>query len=149
MSGLTENSLHLLLYYVTVHCAATTMDSAKLTLCNHTDCSPPGSSVHEIIQARIQSGLPYPPWGDLPDTYIYVDIYIYLASRYIRIFLIYIYIHTYIHTHVYFKMFFGWSVWRKSSRIHTCGWAKEESFSSLFRKLCISLYTGFWEVIVS
>ena len=36
------------------------------TLCNHMDCSPPGSSVHGILQARIH-GLPCPPPGDLPD----------------------------------------------------------------------------------
>ena len=32
------------------------------------DCSPPGSSVHGILQARfLQNGLPHPPSGDLPD----------------------------------------------------------------------------------
>ena len=32
------------------------------------DCSPPGSSVHGIFQARVlQSGLPFPSPGDLPD----------------------------------------------------------------------------------
>ena len=30
------------------------------------DCSPPGSSVHGILQARNWSGLPYPSPGDLP-----------------------------------------------------------------------------------
>ena len=30
------------------------------------DCSPPGSSVHGILQARTLSGLPFPPPGDLP-----------------------------------------------------------------------------------
>ena len=30
------------------------------------DCSPPGSSVHGISEARILSGLPFPPPGDLP-----------------------------------------------------------------------------------
>ena len=30
------------------------------------DCSPAGSSVHAILQARIQSGSPWPPPGDLP-----------------------------------------------------------------------------------
>ena len=86
MSGLTGNSLHLLLCllcyydcattvsYVTIHCAATTVYCAKLTLCNHMDCHPPGSSVQEILQARILSGLPYPPPGDLPDIYVYVDL---------------------------------------------------------------------------
>ena len=31
------------------------------------DCSPPGSSVHGISQARILSGFPSPSPGDLPD----------------------------------------------------------------------------------
>ena len=31
------------------------------------DCSPPGSSVHEISQQEHWSGLPCPPPGDLPD----------------------------------------------------------------------------------
>ena len=31
-----------------------------LTLCNPMDCSPPGSSVHEILQARIQEGVAMP-----------------------------------------------------------------------------------------
>ena len=37
-----------------------------LTLCDPMDCSPPGSSVHGILQARIL-GLPFPSPGDLPD----------------------------------------------------------------------------------
>ena len=37
------------------------------TLCDPMDCSLPGSSVHEDSPGRIQSGLPYPPLGDLPD----------------------------------------------------------------------------------
>ena len=32
------------------------------------DCSPPSSSVHEIIHAKYWSGLPFPPLGDLPDS---------------------------------------------------------------------------------
>ena len=36
-----------------------------LTLCNPMDCSLPGSSVDEILQA---SGLPFPSPGDLPDS---------------------------------------------------------------------------------
>ena len=35
--------------------------------CDPMDCSPPGSSVHGILQARIWSGLPFPSPGDLPD----------------------------------------------------------------------------------
>ena len=38
-----------------------------LTLCDRVDCSPPGSSVHGILQARIWGGLPCPPPGDLPN----------------------------------------------------------------------------------
>ena len=38
-----------------------------LTLCNPMACSPPGSSVHEIFQARYWSGLPFPSPGDLPN----------------------------------------------------------------------------------
>ena len=37
------------------------------TLYDPTACSPPVSSVHGISQARTQSGLPFPPPGDLPD----------------------------------------------------------------------------------
>ena len=37
------------------------------TLCNSMDCSPPGSSVQGISQARILSGLPFPSSRDLPD----------------------------------------------------------------------------------
>ena len=40
---------------------------ATLTLSNHMDCSPPGSSVHGILQQEYWSGLPFPPPGDLPD----------------------------------------------------------------------------------
>jgi len=31
------------------------------------DCSPPGSSVHGILQARVWSGLSFPSLGGLPD----------------------------------------------------------------------------------
>ena len=31
------------------------------------DCSPPGSSVHGILQARTNTGVGCPPPGDLPD----------------------------------------------------------------------------------
>ena len=36
------------------------------TLCDPVDCSPPGSSVHGILQAEYCSGLPSPPPRDLP-----------------------------------------------------------------------------------
>ena len=38
-----------------------------LTLCNPTDCSPPGSSVHETFRQGYWSGLPFPSPGDLPN----------------------------------------------------------------------------------
>ena len=37
------------------------------TLCDPMDCSPPGSSVHGILQARILEWLPFSSPGDLPD----------------------------------------------------------------------------------
>ena len=38
-----------------------------LTLCNLMNCSPPGSSVHEIVQARILEWVAIPSVGDRPD----------------------------------------------------------------------------------
>ena len=38
-----------------------------LILCDLMDCSPPGSSVHGILQARYWSGLPCLSPGDLSD----------------------------------------------------------------------------------
>ena len=38
-----------------------------LTLCDPMYGSPPGSSVHGILQQEHWSGLPYPPPGDIPD----------------------------------------------------------------------------------
>ena len=35
--------------------------------CKPMDCSPPGSSVHGILQARILEWMPCPPPGDLPN----------------------------------------------------------------------------------
>ena len=37
------------------------------TLCDPVDCSPPGSSVYGILQARVLEWLPFPSPGDLPD----------------------------------------------------------------------------------
>ena len=37
------------------------------TLCDPVDCSPPGSPVHGILQARTLAWLPFPSPGDLPD----------------------------------------------------------------------------------
>jgi len=38
-----------------------------LTLCHPMECSPPGSSLHGIFQARILDELSFPPPGDLPN----------------------------------------------------------------------------------
>ena len=38
------------------------------TLCDPMDCSPPGSSVHGILQQEYWSGLPCPSPGDLPNS---------------------------------------------------------------------------------
>ena len=38
-----------------------------LTLCDPLDCSPPDSSAHGILQARILEWLPFPSPGDLPN----------------------------------------------------------------------------------
>ena len=37
------------------------------TLCDPMDCSPPGSSVHEILQARILEWVDFPFSRDLPN----------------------------------------------------------------------------------
>ena len=37
------------------------------TLCDPVDCSPPGSSVREILQERILEGVAMPVSGNLPD----------------------------------------------------------------------------------
>ena len=38
-----------------------------LTLCDHMDCSLPGSSVHGILSQEYWSGLPFPSPEDLPN----------------------------------------------------------------------------------
>ena len=38
-----------------------------LTLCDPIDCSPPGSSLHRILQTRYWNGLPFPSPRNLPD----------------------------------------------------------------------------------
>ena len=40
---------------------------SRPTLCNPMDCSPPGSSVHRILQARILEWVAIPSPGDLPN----------------------------------------------------------------------------------
>ena len=40
----------------------------RLTLCDPMDCSPPGSSVHEIFHARVLEWLPVSSPGDLHES---------------------------------------------------------------------------------
>ena len=54
----------LLINYV---CVCVLVAQSCPTLCNPMDCSPPGSSVHGILQARYWSWLPFPSPGDLPN----------------------------------------------------------------------------------
>ena len=44
------------------------MSEVAQTLCDHMDCSLPGSSLRGILQARVEwSGLPFPSPRDLPN----------------------------------------------------------------------------------
>ena len=61
-------------WYVCIYIQTRVCMSAKSlqvcqSLCDSMDCSPSGSSVHVILQARTleQVGLPFPPPRDLPD----------------------------------------------------------------------------------
>ena len=51
----------------TLHVALCLHAQSLSCICDPTDCSPPGSSVHGISQARILEWLPFPTPGDLPD----------------------------------------------------------------------------------
>ena len=50
-------------------CACTHAQSLQVcsTLCDPTDCTPPGSSVHGSSRQECRSGVTRPPLGDLPD----------------------------------------------------------------------------------
>ena len=56
---MVHKNTHIYIHYVCMN--------AKSILCDLIDCSPPRSSVHGILQAKICSGLPCPPSGDLAD----------------------------------------------------------------------------------
>ena len=73
------------------------------TLCNPMDYSPPSSSVHEILQARMlewvampSSNTVAPHYTHFIYTYTYTYIYIYVHSRSL---LVYICMYIHIHTH--------------------------------------------------
>jgi len=54
--------------YSTVHCAVLSCYSHVWLFCDPMDCSPPGSSVHGIFQARILEWIAIPSPGDLPNS---------------------------------------------------------------------------------
>ena len=54
-----------ILSYCALYMHVCSMAQSCPTLCDPMGCSPPGSSVHGISQARILSGLPFPTPGDL------------------------------------------------------------------------------------
>ena len=51
------------------------------TLCDPTDCSPPGSSAHGIPQRGYWTGLSFPSPGDLPEPHTDASRYFYLPGR--------------------------------------------------------------------
>ena len=63
--GVTEKNKKVVLLLVGVNVLVTQL---CLTLCDSMDCSPPGSSVHGILQAEYWGGKPIPFPGDLPDS---------------------------------------------------------------------------------
>ena len=56
--------LHHCFYYSCVLCLVA---QSCPTLCDSMDCSPPGSTVHGILQARILEWVAFPTPGELPD----------------------------------------------------------------------------------
>ena len=66
---LTSISLENLIWFtpVWVNCVRVKLPQWCLTLCDPTDCSPPGSSVHGILQGRILEWVAMPSPGDIPD----------------------------------------------------------------------------------
>ena len=48
----TTSSLHWI-FILDIHCFKSLVTESCLTLCSPADCSPPGSSIHGILQARI------------------------------------------------------------------------------------------------
>ena len=66
------------------------------TLCNHMDCSPPGSSAYEILYARILEwiAIPFSRGSSWPRDQTWVHIYIYI---YINTHCVYMYVCMYIY----------------------------------------------------
>ena len=56
--------------HMVLHACAKSLQTC-MTLCNPVDCSPPGSCVHGILQARILEWVAAPPPGGPPDPFSY------------------------------------------------------------------------------
>ena len=54
-------------YRISIYSCESVSHSAESDLCDPMDCSPPASSVHGILQARILEWLAIPSPGDLPN----------------------------------------------------------------------------------
>ena len=54
-------------YFITLCSTCVKLLQSCPTLCNPMDCSQPGSSVHEILQVRIQDWVAISSPGDLPN----------------------------------------------------------------------------------
>ena len=63
-NSLAFSMIHYIYKYVKVKMLVV---QSCLTLCNPIDRNPPGSSVHEVLQARILEWIPLPSPVDLPD----------------------------------------------------------------------------------
>ena len=62
----TETMFQIILLTKSAVCVLLCAQSC-LTLCDPMDCSPPGSSVHGMLQARMLEWVAFPPPGDLPN----------------------------------------------------------------------------------
>ena len=57
----------IILFDMSISSVCVLVTQSCLTLCEPVDCSPPGSSVLGILQARRLQWVPFPSPGDLPD----------------------------------------------------------------------------------
>ena len=121
-SDMTEQLTLSLFIYICVYVCVCIHTWWCATLCNSMDWSPPGFSVHRILQATILEWLPFPPPGDLPDprnwtqvsciavwatwevTYIYTHTQFYTHTDtviYVTHYSVCVY--TYAHTHTWYR----------------------------------------------
>ena len=79
--------------YAYAHMQVFSVAQSCPTLCDPMNCSPPGSPVHEIFQARILE------WVFIFDSNC-VHIFPFLNTLFLYVFSIYVYTHTHTHTHL-------------------------------------------------